>query len=267
MGNRGRFPGSLLAVSGRGFAGEAGQGRDFRPGDSEARSDEVVEGDFELHAGFGEAKHDVTCVAASVADGSAGDFSFGDEGTDVVFRRVGVEWNFRPFENAQQFVLTVEQASQQAVEHGVARFAFEDSIEPVAQGLRLLRAGRQLVFLQATIEPPDHSPGDLDGVALHIVGGDQFVNEPFGVNPAQGVRADTKLSRVVGDNDGVLQQALMADRAPQRSFGGDQDGIGGDLQFAQTERVQMALPFLDGEENLSGASLSMTACDRLRPRM
>jgi hypothetical protein len=49
----------------------------------------MVEGHFELHAGLGEADHDIAGVAAFVADGSAGDFSFGDEGADVVFRGVG----------------------------------------------------------------------------------------------------------------------------------------------------------------------------------
>ena len=46
----------------------------------------------------------------------------------------------------------------------------------------MLRAGRLLVFLQGSIEPPDHSLGDLDGVALLVVGGNQLVHEAFGVN-------------------------------------------------------------------------------------
>jgi len=46
----------------------------------------------------------------------------------------------------------------------------------------VLRAGRQLVLLQGTIEPPDHSLGDLDGVALLVVGGKELVDEAFGVD-------------------------------------------------------------------------------------
>ena len=38
-----------------------------------------------------EAQHDISGVAASVADGSTGDFPFSDEGADVVFGSVGVE--------------------------------------------------------------------------------------------------------------------------------------------------------------------------------
>ena len=66
--------------------------------DAEAVAEEIVERDFQLHAGFGQPQHDVAGVAAFVADGSAGDFSFRDEGADVVFGRVGVEGDLWAFE-------------------------------------------------------------------------------------------------------------------------------------------------------------------------
>ena len=41
------------------------------------------------------------------------------------------------------------------------------------------------------------------------------MDEPFGVDPSIApVRADAKLARVIGNNHGVRQQALMVDRAP-----------------------------------------------------
>jgi hypothetical protein len=46
----------------------------------------------------------------------------------------------------------------------------------------------QLVLLQGAIEPPDHPLGDLDGVALLVVGGDQLMDQPFGVDSAQRLR-------------------------------------------------------------------------------
>ena len=73
---------------------------DFGSWDTESRADVIIEGQFEFHAGLGEAEHDVAGVAALVADGSAGDFSFGDEGADVVLARVGVERDFRAVEDA-----------------------------------------------------------------------------------------------------------------------------------------------------------------------
>ncbi len=59
------------------------------------------------------------------------------------------------------------------------------------------------------------------------------MDESLGVDPAQGMLADMELACVVGDNNGVLEQALMADRAPQRPFAGNQDGVGRDLQIGE----------------------------------
>ena len=143
-----------------------------------------------------------------------------------------------------------KQPSEQPVKYYVTgSAAIEDSVEAGTQDLGLLRAGRQLVFLQGTIEPPDHPLGDLDGVALLVVGGNQLVDEAFGVNPAQRMDADAKLAGVIGNDDGVRQQPLMADRAPQRVFAGDQDRIGGDVQVGQVQRLQMPLPVLGPREN------------------
>jgi len=66
-------------------------------------------------------------------------------------------------------------------------------------------AGSKLVVLQGAIEPPDHPLGDLNGVALLVVGGNQLMDETFGMYPAQCVRADAKLTRVVRNNHGIGQ--------------------------------------------------------------
>jgi len=141
---------------------EACEGRDFWPWDAEAGADEFVERQFQLHAGFGKPQHDVARVAALVADGPAGDFSFRDEGADVVFGSVGVDRYLRAFENAQEPVLVAKQPSEQPIERGVSRAgALEDPVETGAQELGLFHAGGKLVVLQGTIEPPDHPLGDL----------------------------------------------------------------------------------------------------------
>ena len=68
-----------------------GEGRDCEAGYAEARAQEFVEGQVKFPACFCQAEHDVTGIAAFFADGSAGNFSFGDAGADVVFGSVGVE--------------------------------------------------------------------------------------------------------------------------------------------------------------------------------
>ncbi len=87
-----------------------------------------------------------------------------------------------------------------------------------------------------------HPPGDFDGVALPIVGGNELGDEAFGVNPTQSVVAEAELSGVVGEDDGAGEPILGADRAPQRAFAGCAHGIGGHPQFGQAERAQMRPP-------------------------
>ena len=93
---------------------------DFGAWNGEASAEIVEEGDFELPAGLGEPEHDVAGVAASVAEGPAGDFALGDEDADVVFRGVGVQRNMGMVEDAQEIVLEAKEAPEQAVEGGVA---------------------------------------------------------------------------------------------------------------------------------------------------
>jgi hypothetical protein len=90
------------------------------------------------------------------------------------------------------------------------------------------------------ISPASQAPGlaAQDKIALQIL------------NPAQRMDADPELAGVVGNNDRVRQQPLMADRAPQRAFAGNQDGIGGDFQVGQAQRLQMPLPVLGARENM-----------------
>ena len=112
------------------------------------------------------------------------------------------------------------------------------------QEARLFRARRELVILQAPIEPPDHPLGDLDGVALFVVGGDELVDEALGVDPAQRVVADAELAGVVGNDDRAREQAFGLDRAPQRRLAGRAHRIGRDPQVGKAERAQMIGPFL-----------------------
>ena len=188
---------------------------DWGSWDGEAVAEIVEERDFELLAGLGEAKHDVAGVAAFVADSPSGDFALGDEDADVVFRGVRVERDMGMVEDAQEIVLKAKEAPEQAVESGVAGSgAVEDAVELRPQAFGFLGARGELVFFQGAIEPPDHAPGDLDRVALLVVGGDELVDEAFGVHPAQSVFADAELAGAVGHDDGLAEQALLANGAP-----------------------------------------------------
>jgi len=55
------------------------------------------------------------------------------------------------------------------------------------------------------------------------------------MDPAQGVQADLELPRVVADDDGLVQETVRRDAAPERALGGDARGIGGDVKVAKAE--------------------------------
>ena len=59
-----------------GWPDEVCEGRDFGAWNAEAVANEVVERQFQFHAGFGQSQHDVASVAAFFTDGSAGAFFF-----------------------------------------------------------------------------------------------------------------------------------------------------------------------------------------------
>src|SRR5277367_2758545 len=70
----------------------------------------------------------------------------------------------------------------------------------------------------------------------------EFVNQPFVMDPAQAMLTDVELAGVVADNDRVGEKTVGFDAAPQGAFGGDQHGIGMDLQGRDAETVEVCAP-------------------------
>jgi hypothetical protein len=48
--------------------------------------------------------------------------------------------------------------------------------------------------------------------------------------------------QLVADNDGIGEQAMRLDAAPQCAFGGDQHGVGIDFQRRDPKRVEVRVP-------------------------
>ncbi|MHC2357816.1 hypothetical protein ACVMB3_007339 [Sinorhizobium meliloti] len=81
-------------------------------------------------AGLHQPEHDVACDAAVQAHGAAGNLASGDEGTNIVLRRVGVQWNIRVLENLEQFIPASMEAQVQFVERRIAGTSREYLVEP-----------------------------------------------------------------------------------------------------------------------------------------
>ncbi len=70
------------------------------------------------------------------------------------------------------------------------------------------------------------------------------MDEALGVDPAERVIAEAKLAGVVGNDDGLSEQALGLDCAPQRRFAGRPHRIGRHSEIGDAERAQVLHPLL-----------------------
>lgn len=211
-------------------------------GDVEAIAEVVPEREAEPGCGAHEAEESVAAVAAAGHLGAAADLAPGDVQADVALGAIGVERDLRAVEHGQQFRLVGVQACKQAVEGGKTGASSEDAIEADAQLASSPRTGIGAVGLEVGVKPPDQIADMRLRDPMPVGEGIEPVHQPFGVHPAQGVAADHELAGIVADDNGVVEEPMGPDGAPERTFGGDPDRVGMDLECADAEPVQMHLP-------------------------
>ena len=76
--------------------------------------------------------------------------------------------------------------------------------------------------------------------------------------------ADIELTGVVADDDGVGEEAVRPDAAPQRPLGRDHHGIRIDLEGRDAERFKMCVPGLATDKATLGCDHSSCVTLRLR---
>src|SRR5436309_5723212 len=131
---------------------------------------------------------------------------------------------------------------KQTVEGDESGLAREDAVKARPQDSLALPARILAIGFEVAIERPDQSTNAGLGLALLIGKGIELVNETFGMNPAQAMLANIELTGVVTDNHRVGQKAMRLDAAPQRSLGGNHDGIGIDPESHDAKPVEMRSP-------------------------
>ena len=62
------------------------------------------------------------------------------------------------------------------------------------------------------------------------------------MDPAQAVLADIELTGIVADDDGVGQEAMRLDTAPQGALGRDQNRVGVDFERRDAKPFEMCGP-------------------------
>ena len=68
------------------------------------------------------------------------------------------------------------------------------------------------------------------------------MHQPLRVNPTQCVPADVELPGIVTQHDGIAEEFVRLNAAPQRTLGGDPDRLRRDLQCVEPQPVEMRLP-------------------------
>ena len=90
------------------------------------------------------------------------------------------------------------------------------------------------------------------GLAVLIAEGVELVDQTLGMDPAQGMACDLELAGIIAEDDGVGQQAVRLDGAPQRAFGGQPWRIEPVLEVVDAEALEVVRPGLLVGEVLVG---------------
>ena len=96
-----------------------------------------------------------------------------------------MQWNLRPLQDPQQFVLVGREFCQQAIQGDEAGALVEDAIKAQPQGAAAFCGGCQAICFQIGIEAPDQSADTLLGGAVLVGEGIELVDQPFGMDPTQ----------------------------------------------------------------------------------
>src|SRR4051794_14483570 len=229
----------------------------------------IPEGEAELGAGFGEAEKGIAAIAPAIAAGAAADLALGHLAADGVFSAVGVQRDVRPIEGPQQLGFVGVEAGEQPIEGSKAGAALEDTVETGAQGGSALWCRISAVGLEVAVEPPDQRAHVLLRDTLPVGEGIELVDQAFGMDPTQGVAADRELAGIVADQDGIRQEAVGLDAAPQCPLGGDQHGSGVTVSAVMPSRSRCACQAAWSAKCWSGCAAKrwITGPARLRLRM
>ena len=129
-------------------------------------------------------------------------------------------------EHAEKLGLALAEPGEETIERRIAGTTPEDPLEAGAQTSRPAPVGLVLPSLQVAVEPPDQLPHEIDGTALRRGDRQELVDQPLGMDPAQGVRTDAELSGIIRHDRCVAEQAMLADGAPHRLWAAIFSGSG-----------------------------------------
>jgi len=207
---------------------------------------ELPERDAQFASGFLEAGEGVPASPAHGTPGRADDLASLDVLTDIIFAKVVVQWDFGS-QYQEEFLFVVVEALEGEVEELIIGVLCEDLIEGGLKPFLFLLRRRGLIVLQLVVEIPDLLSDLFEDFFSVFVRGNELVDGPFGMNPAQIVEEEIKLAGIVTtDDDKAFRQAMIEHGTDEGAFGCDADMAMALIDDAQI--LQMSLPLLIIEE-------------------
>lgn len=121
---------------------------------------------------------------------------------------------YGPLQNPQQFCLASFQTRQEFVGIAIAGVDGKDPAEPCFKGLVCTTAGTPGRVFQNLVKEPDELAQRFDMRHLLLRCRHQLVQQLFCMDPTQRMRADTKLSSIIGNNESLAKQPVIAVSTP-----------------------------------------------------
>jgi hypothetical protein len=166
-----------------------------------------------------EAGEGVPTLSPDLVAGPGADLAFFDHVPQVVLTAVVVERQVGAFQHSQQPGLVTLEALQHAVKGFAGGFGGAQSFKAGGDLGFGHRVGMLTVGLQVLIEKPDLLLHPGGGLPVRVVQGQQVLQRPLGMHPAQAVHEEVELPGIVADQAHVQVKALRSQAANQRPFG------------------------------------------------
>jgi len=161
-----------------------------------------------------------------------------------------VQGDIRPVQNHEQFLFVVRYTAQSRVQHFATGLRGENLVKAFFQvGLGFF-IRRLFEGLQISIQLPDAITDILDRLTFFLATGDEFMDCPFGMNPAQSMEQNMELPGIVTEDHQLFGKTVMQNAAQQGTFGGDTHMA----IFSDRQLLQMLLPVFFGLKMLLGVS-------------
>ena len=171
-------------------------------------------------AGFLEAGEGVATLSPDLTPSTGADLAFFHPVSQIVLTAVVMKRQVGAVQHPQQFGLLALEPPQHLIERFAGRCRGAQGLEAAGNAGFNGGVGSLPVGFQVPIQSPDLLPDPGDGLPVRLVQGQQVLQRPFGMDPAQAMNEQIKLPGIVTEHVHLHVKALRHQAADQGTFGG-----------------------------------------------